>query len=224
MKASIASTTTTIPNQQITPQSQEVPIIGNGGAGIAIAIIGMLIGKWMPWGDLAKQFVGTRTSTVLMSENRKNQEIEGEIDINMGMSSTLSDIARQGVTNSAESIKELHHMLKESLEANASHSKSSELLLEAKEHHAEATNDLAKAMQHLAITIESLTQAQKLLPQEIAVFIDTHAKEMHVGLDSIDNKLHSIEKAIASSETRIIEQYTGVTAQLRRDLKDLKTN
>jgi hypothetical protein len=163
--AQVSTPTQTQPNS---PQSNEVPVIGNGGAGVAIAIISALIGKWMPWGELAKQFVGTKTSSTLMAENRKNQELEGEIDINLGMSSTLSDIAKQGVANSAESVKELLSLLHQSVEASTAHAKSSELLVEAKKHHAEATADIAKAMIHVAEALQSLTEAQKLIPQEIA--------------------------------------------------------
>jgi hypothetical protein len=152
--------------------------------------------------------------------NVDKQEAETFIDL----SNAVADIAKQGVANTAREISELHHMLKESLEANVSHSRSSELLLEAKEHHAEATNDLAKAMQHLVITIESLTQAQKLLPQEIAVFIDSHAKEMSVSLDGIDRRLELILKEIKLAEARIIDQYSSSIAQLRYDVKQSKSN
>jgi len=233
MRAYIAQVSNTTQNQPNSVQNNEVPVIGNGGAGVAIAIIGMLIGKWMPWGELAKQFVEAKTSSTLMAENRRNQEIEGEIDINLGMSTTLSEIAKQGVANSADSVKELLHLLKESVEASTAHSKSSELLVEAKKHHAEATADIAKAMLHVAEALKSLTEAQKVIPQEIAQINKIYFGEIHVALNNIDSQLvaivkelkehdQAIEQRINLAETRIMEQFTGVAAQLRRDFAQLK--
>lgn len=222
---------------QATPQPQiptkEVPVIGNGGAAVAISLVSILIGKWMPWGDLAKQFVGARTSTALMSENRKNQEIEGEIDLNRDLTTAIADIARSNVDYSAESNKELLNLLKGSIEAAASHAQSTQLLTEAKKHHAEATADIAKAMMHVAEALESLTKAQEALPREIKLANEIHASEFRLALDNIDQRLEesnklkkdgytAIHEEIKRAETRIIEQYTGTFAQLRRDLKELE--
>lgn len=228
----VAAPNSAQPTPNSTP-SNEVPVIGNGGAGVAIAIIGMLIGKWMPWGDLAKQFVGARTSTTLMSENRKNQEIEGEIDLNRDLTTALTDIARSNVDYSAESNKELLNLLKGSIEAAASHAQSTQLLTEAKKHHAEATADIAKAMLHVAEALQSLTQAQEALPREIKLANEVYASEFRVALDSIDVRLEesnkikhegytAIHEEIKRAENRIIEQYTGTIAQLRRDFKELE--
>lgn len=233
MRAYIAQVSNTTQNQPNSVQNNEVPVIGNGGAGVAIAIFSALLTKFVNWGELAKQFAGTRTSKVLMSENRKTQELEGEIDINTGMSTTLSEIAKQGVANSADSVKELLHLLKESVEASTAHSKSSELLVEAKKHHAEATADIAKAMLHVAEALESLTEAQKLIPQEITQINKIYFGEIHVALNNIDSRLgeivkelkehdQAIEQRINLAETRIMEQFTGVAAQLRRDFAQLK--
>ena len=231
MKALIAQATSNQPNQS--NQSNNPANLEVAGGGVAIAVLSALLTKFVPWGDLAKQFAGTRTSRVLMSENRKTQELEGEIDINLGMSTTLSEIAKQGIANSADSVKVLLHLLRESVEASTAHTKSSELLVEAKKHHAEATADIAKAMLHVAEALESLTEAQKVIPQEIAQINKIYSEDINVGLNNIDSRLttiakeqhdiaRAIEQKINLTETRIIEQFTRVAGQIKRDLAHSK--
>lgn len=127
----------------------------------------------------------------------------------------------------------LLHLLRESVEASTAHTKSSELLVEAKKHHAEATADIAKAMLHVAEALESLTEAQKVIPQEIAQINKIYSEDINVGLNNIDSRLvaiakeqhdiaRAIEQKINLTETRIIEQFTRVAGQIKRDLTHSK--
>lgn len=222
----ISQATTQPQSQPNGANNNEVPIIGNSGAGIAIAIIGMLIGKWMPWGDLAKQFVGARTSKDLMSSNRQNQVVEAEIDINSQLSNTVASMADKGFSAMNESNKVLTDLIRQSVEASSSHAQSTQLLTEAKKYHAEATAEIAKAMMHIAEALQSLTQAQEVLPTEIKLAIEIYANEFRGVLEEIreEIKAHDIksERRLNLMETRLKEQYTDVTAQFRRDLAEVK--
>jgi hypothetical protein len=217
--------------------SNEVPVnLGTGAAASGLIIASVILTKlsgFVDWKEIGKQWSGSQTSKVLSAENRKTQINEAEIDINQGMSETLSDLARAGVSYSAESNKELLNLLKGSIESAASHAQSTQLLTEAKKHHAEATADIAKAMLHVAEALQSLTQAQEALPREIKLANEVYASEFRVALDSIDVRLEesnkikregytAIHEEIKRAETRIIEQYTGTIAQLRRDLSSLE--
>ena len=76
MKTYIAvATQQSTPNSGANNNSNEMPVIGLGGAGVVISLVSILIGKWMPWGEIAKQFAGVRTSKVLQAENRKGQAL-----------------------------------------------------------------------------------------------------------------------------------------------------
>jgi uncharacterized FlaG/YvyC family protein len=231
------STYIAVRSTQATPQPQiptnEVPVIGNGVAAVAISLISILIGKWMPWGDLAKQFVGARTSSTLMSENRKNQELEGEIDINLGMSETISDLAKQGLGSSSKIAEDLLQLVGTALNSSAANTQSTQALSRASESQVEATKDLIKATTHNNKALEALREAIEAIPEEIASINKLLVSEIHVALNNIDARLEesnkikhegytAIHEEIRRAETRIIEQYTNTFAQLRRDFKDLE--
>ena len=158
----------------------------------------------------------------LTDNNIELQFAEARID----QSAVIGEIAKAGVNNSAEANKELLSLLKASIEAQASHAQSTQLLTEAKKHHAEATADIAKAMMHVAEALQSLTQAQEVLPTEIKLAIEIYANEFRGVLEEIREELKThdqkSERRLNLMETRIKEQYTDVTAQVRRDLALIK--
>jgi hypothetical protein len=235
MKSYIAVAPTTQP--QSTPNSgssNEIPINAlTGTASVAIAIIGMVIGKWMPWGELAKQFAGTRTSKVLQSENRKRQELEAEIDINQGLSDTVSRLATRGMDTTTEITKDLLHLVSDAIQTSSANAQSLQSLAKANESVNKAHEDLINATRHNTEAVQALEQAIVCLPTETASILEIHAAELRIALNNIDRRIEEsnkikhegyerIEKIIHLAETRIIEQYTGTIAQLRVEIKDLE--
>lgn len=242
MKSYIAQAT---PNSaQVAAQAQtqarentnEVPVIGNGGAGVAIALVSVILTRlsgFVDWKEIGKQWSGSQTSKALMVENRKNQELEGEIDINLGMSKTISDLADKGLATSSELAKDLLQLVGTALTSTAANTQSTQALSRASESQVEATKDLIKATTHNNEALEALREAIKAIPDEIASINKVLVAEIHVALNSIDARLEESNKikhegyeailtAIRLSETRIIEQGSGAIAQLRRDLKELE--
>ena len=242
MKSYIAQAT---PNSaQVATQAQtqakentnEVPVIGNGGAGVAIALVSVILTRlsgFVDWKEIGKQWSGSQTSKVLMVENRKNQELEGEIDINLGMSETISDLAKQGLGSSSKIAEDLLQLVGTALTSSSANAQSTQALSRASESQVEATKDLIKATTHNNEALEALREAIKAIPEEIASINKLLVSEIHVALNSIDARLEESNKikhegyeailtAIRLSETKIIEQYTGTFAQLKRDLNELE--
>ena len=225
---------------QATPQPQaptnEVPVIGNGGAGVAIALTSVILTRlfsFFDWKEIGKQWSGSQTSKALMVENRKNQELEGEIDINLGMSETISDLAKQGLGSSSKIAEDLLQLVGTALNSSAANAQSTQALSRASESQVEATKDLIKATTHNNEALEALREAIKAIPSEIASINKLLVSEIHVALNNIDARLEesnkikhegytAIHEEIKRAETRIIEQYTGTFAQLRRDFKELE--
>lgn len=231
--AATATTSQSTPNSGANSNSNEMPVVGLGGAGVAISLVSILIGKWMPWGEIAKQFAGVRTSKVLQAENRKGQELEAEIDINQGLADTVSQIAKHSADSSEFVIKDLLHLVGDAIQSSTANAHSTQALSRASESQVEATKDLIKATTHNNEALEALREAIKAIPDEIASINKVLVAEIHVALNSIDQRLEesiklkkdgytAIHEEIKRAENRIIEQYTDTFAQLRRDLKELE--
>jgi hypothetical protein len=233
MNTYIAVATTQPQSQPNGAQSNnDIPVIGYGGAGVAISLISILIGKWMPWGEIAKQFAGARTSKVLQAENRKGQELEAEIDINQGLSDTVSRLASRGMDTTTEITKDLLHLVSDAIQTSSANAHSLQSLARANESVNKAHEDLINATKHNTEAVQALEQAIAAIPKETASVIEVYATELRIALDNIDRRIEesnqikhegyaAIERAIKQSETRIIEQYTDTMAQLRREFKEL---
>jgi hypothetical protein len=228
-----ATTQQSTPNSGANSNSNDVPIVGLGGAGVAISLVSILIGKWMPWGEIAKQFAGARTSKVLQAENRKGQELEAEIDINQGLSDTVSQIATKGMENTTEITRDLLHLVSGAIQSARDNAQSTQALSRASESQVQATEDLIKATAHNSEALKALKEAIEAIPKETASILEIHAAELRIALNNIDRRIDEsnkikhegyerIEKIIHLAETRIIEQYTGTIAQLRVEIKDLE--
>jgi hypothetical protein len=234
MNTYIAVATTQPQSQPNGAQSNnDIPVIGYGGAGVAISLISILIGKWMPWGEIAKQFAGARTSKVLQAENRKGQELEAEIDINQGLSNTISTIATKGMDSTSEITKDLLQLVSGAIQSSSANAQSTQALSRASESQVQATEDLIKATTHNNEALQALKEAIEAIPRETASILEIHAIEFRAGLDRVESLIKesnqikhdgyaSIEKSIHLAENRLIEQNTGTIAQLRVDVKELQ--
>lgn len=237
MKAYIAVAPTQATPQPNTP-SNDIPInVGTGGAAAAIAIISVVLTKlagFVDWKELGKQWSGAQTSKTLQSENRKTQEIEAEIDINQGLSETVSTIAQRSVDNTSKITEDLLQLVSGAINSSTANAQSTQALSRASESQVRATEDLINATVHNSQALEALREAVEAIPKETASILEIHAAELRVALNNIDDRLNesnrikhegyaAIDKAIRMSELRITEQYTETMAQLRRDFKELVT-
>lgn len=179
------------PQPNNTQNNNNVPLNATTGtASVAIAIIGMLIGKWMPWGEIAKQFAGTRTSKVLQSEDRKTQEIEAEIDINQGLSETVSTIAQRSVDNTSKITEDLLQLVSGAISSSTANAQSTQALSRASESQVKATEDLINATVHNSQALEALREAVQAIPKETASILEIHAAELRTALNNIDDRLN----------------------------------
>ena len=161
--------------------------------------------------------------------NIEKQKEENFID----QATALAEIARAGVSHSADTTNYLLRLAEGALNSSAANTQSTQALSRASESQVEATKDLIKATAHNNEALEALKDAIKAIPNEIASINKVLVAEIHVALNSIDARLEegtkirhegyiAIHEEIKRAENRIIEQHTGTIAQLRRDLKDLE--
>lgn len=159
----------------------------------------------------------------LTNINIEKQEAESFIDL----SNTVSDIAKQGVNNSSEIAKDLLQLVSGAIQSTQS-------LAKAGESQNKATQDLINATSHNTEALGALREAVETIPKEIASANEIFFAKIRAALDNIGERLEEsvkikregyaeIQKAINLSESRIIDQYSGTIAQLRRDFKTLET-
>ena len=238
MKSYIAVAPAT--QSQSTPNSgssSEIPInLGTGAVGTGLVVLSVLLTKLsglVDWKDVGKQWSGSQTSKILQSENRKGQELEAEIDINQGLSDTVSQIATKGMENTTEITRDLLHLVSGAIQSATANAQSTQALSRASESQVQATEDLIKATAHNSEALKALKEAIEAIPKETASILEIHAAELRIALNNIDRRIDEsnkikhegyerIEKIIQLAETRIIEQYTGTIAQLRVEIKDLE--
>lgn len=211
----VAATQST-PNSGANNNSKEMPVIGLGGAGVAISLVSILIGKWMPWGwmpwgEIAKQFAGVRTS--------KGQELEAEIDINQGLADTVSQIAKHSADSSEFVIKDLLHLVGDAIQSSTANAHSTQALSRASESQIQATEDLIKATTHNSEALKALKEAIASIPKETASVIEVYAAEFRVALGLLDNRLDRIEKNQKLFSTQVKEELASAFLELRRALK-----
>jgi hypothetical protein len=211
------------PNSGANSNSNDVPIVGLGGAGVVISLVSILIGKWMPWGEIAKQFAGVRTSKVLQAENRKGQELEAEIDINQGLADTISQIAKHSADSSEFVIKDLLHLVGDAIQSSTANAHSTQALSRASESQVQATEDLIKATTHNSEALKALKEAIASIPKETASVIEVYAAEFRVALDLLDDRLDRIEKNQKLFSTQVKEEFASAFLELRRALKAKET-
>tara|TARA_R110002126_G_scaffold223568_1_gene368555 strand:- start:890 stop:1564 length:675 start_codon:yes stop_codon:yes gene_type:complete len=220
MKTYIAvATQQSTPNSGANNNSNEMPVIGLGGAGVVISLVSILIGKWMPWGEIAKQFAGVRTSKVLQAENRKGQELEAEIDINQGLADTVSQIAKHSADSSEFVIKDLLHLVGDAIQSSTANAHSTQALSRASESQVQATEDLIKATTHNSEALKALKEAIASIPKETASVIEVYAAEFRVALDLLDDRLDRIEKNQKLFSVQVKEEFSSAFLELRRALK-----
>jgi hypothetical protein len=216
--------------------SNDVPInLGTGAVGTVLVLSSVLLTKLsalIDWKDVGKQWSGSQTSKVLQAENRKGQELEAEIDINQGLSDTVSRLASRGMDTTTEITKDLLHLVSDAIQTSSANAHSLQSLARANESVNKAHEDLINATKHNTEAVQALEQAIAAIPKETASVIEVYATELRIALDNIDRRIEesnqikhegyaAIERAIKHSETRIIEQYTDTMAQLRREFKEL---
>jgi len=200
-------------------ENNEFPVIGNGGVNIAIAIVSILIGKWMPWGEIAKQITNVRTSKILSQENRTNQELEAEIDINKELSDTVSNIATRGVEHSSAFTKDLLHLVSDAIHSSSANAQSLQSLAKANESVNKAHEDLIQATVHNNEAIKSLEEAISIIPAQTGSIIEIYATEFRTGMDLLDDRLDKIEKNQKIYSSQIKEEFSSAFLELRRALK-----
>ena len=161
--------------------------------------------------------------------NIEKQKEENFID----QATALAEIAKAGVNHSAETVNYLLRLAEGALNSSAANTQSTQALSRASESQVEATKDLIKATTHNNEALEALREAIEAIPDEIASINKVLVAEIHVALNSIDQRLEesnklkkdgytAIHEEIKRAENRIIEQYSDTFAQLRRDLKELE--
>jgi hypothetical protein len=231
---------TSQPQSQPTPNSgssNEIPInLGTGAVGTGLVVLSVILTKlsgFVDWKEIGKQWSGSQTSRILQSENRKGQELEAEIDINQGLSDTVSQLATRGMDTTTAITKDLLHLVSDAIQTSSANAQSLQSLAKANESVNKAHEDLINATRHNTEAIQALEQAIASIPTETASILEVYASELRVALNSIDRRIEEsnqikhrgyerIEKIIQLAETRIIEQYTGTIAQLRIEIKDLE--
>jgi ribosomal protein L17 len=238
MKSYIAVAPAT--QSQSTPNSgssNEIPInLGTGAVGTGLVVLSVILTKlsgFVDWKEIGKQWSGSQTSRILQSENRKGQELEAEIDINQGLSDTVSQLATRGMDTTTAITKDLLHLVSDAIQTSSANAQSLQSLAKANESVNKAHEDLINATRHNTEAVQALEQAIASIPTETASILEIHASELRIALNSIDRRIEEsnqikhggyerIEKIIQLAETRIIEQYTGTIAQLRVEIKDLE--
>ena len=238
MKSYIAVAPAT--QSQSTPNSgssNEIPInLGTGAVGTGLVVLSVILTKlsgFVDWKEIGKQWSGSQTSRILQSENRKGQELEAEIDINQGLSDTVSQLATRGMDTTTAITKDLLHLVSDAIQTSSANAQSLQSLAKANESVNKAHEDLINATRHNTEAIQALEQAIASIPTETASILEIYASELRIALNSINRRIEEsnqikhggyerIEKIIQLAETRIIEQYTGTIAQLRVDIKDLE--
>jgi ribosomal protein L17 len=238
MKSYIAVAPAT--QSQSTPNSgssNEIPInLGTGAVGTGLVVLSVILTKlsgFVDWKEIGKQWSGSQTSRILQSENRKGQELEAEIDINQGLSDTVSQLATRGMDTTTAITKDLLHLVSDAIQTSSANAQSLQSLAKANESVNKAHEDLINATRHNTEAIQALEQAIASIPTETASILEIYASELRIALNSIDRRIEEsnqikhggyerIEKIIQLAETRIIEQYTGTIAQLRVEIKDLE--
>lgn len=238
MKSYIAVAPAT--QSQSTPNSgssNEIPInLGTGAVGTGLVVLSVILTKlsgFVDWKEIGKQWSGSQTSRILQSENRKGQELEAEIDINQGLSDTVSQLATRGMDTTTAITKDLLHLVSDAIQTSSANAQSLQSLAKANESVNKAHEDLINATRHNTEAIQALEQAIASIPTETASILEVYASELRIALNSIDRRIEEsnqikhggyerIEKIIQLAETRIIEQYTGTIAQLRIEIKDLE--
>jgi ribosomal protein L17 len=217
--------------------SNEIPInLGTGAVGTGLVVLSVILTKlsgFVDWKEIGKQWSGSQTSRILQSENRKGQELEAEIDINQGLSDTVSQLATRGMDTTTAITKDLLHLVSDAIQTSSANAQSLQSLAKANESVNKAHEDLINATRHNTEAIQALEQAIASIPTETASILEIYASELRIALNSIDRRIEEsnqikhggyerIEKIIQLAETRIIEQYTGTIAQLRVEIKDLE--
>ena len=238
MKSYIAVAPAT--QSQSTPNSgssNEIPInLGTGAVGTGLVVLSVILTKlsgFVDWKEIGKQWSGSQTSRILQSENRKGQELEAEIDINQGLSDTVSQLATRGMDTTTAITKDLLHLVSDAIQTSSANAQSLQSLAKANESVNKAHEDLINATRHNTEAVQALEQAIASIPTETASILEIHASELRIALNSIERRIEEsnqikhggyerIEKIIQLAETRIIEQYTGTIAQLRVEIKDLE--
>jgi uncharacterized FlaG/YvyC family protein len=229
-------TYTTQATPQPTTPTNEVPVIGNGGAGVAIALVSVILTRlsgFVDWKEIGKQWSGSQTTKILSTENRETQKTEAEIDISKELSETISDLAKQGLGSSSKIADNLLQLVGTALNSSAANAQSTQALSRASESQVEATKDLIQATTHNNEALEALREAIEAIPSEIASINKVLVAEIHEALNNIDARLEesnkikregytAIHEEIRRAEVKIIEQYTNTFAQLRRDFKELE--
>jgi hypothetical protein len=206
--------------------SNEIPInLGTGAVGTGLVVLSVILTKlsgFVDWKEIGKQWSGSQTSRILQSENRKGQELEAEIDINQGLSDTVSQLATRGMDTTTAITKDLLHLVSDAIQTSSANAQSLQSLAKANESVNKAHEDLINATRHNTEAVQALEQAIASIPTETASILEIHASELRIALNSINRRIEESNKIIQLAETRIIEQYTGTIAQLRVEIKDLE--
>jgi hypothetical protein len=228
MKSYIAVAPAT--QSQSTPNSSysnEVPInLGTGAVGTGLVVLSVLLTKLsglVDWKDVGKQWSGSQTSKVLQAENRKGQELEAEIDINQGLSDTVSRLAARGMDTTTEITKDLLHLVSDAIQTSSANAQSLQSLARANESVNKAHEDLINATRHNTEAVQALEQAIATIPTETASVIEVYAAEFRGALDLLDDRLDRIEKNQKLYNTQLKEEFSAAFLELRRALKVKET-
>lgn len=141
--------------------------------------------------------------------NVDKQEAETFIDL----SNTVADIARTGVSNSADYNKELLNIVRESISASQLNAESRNCLVKATENLVEAQKEAIRASGNIAEGMDKLAQAQEIARREI---LESH----EVAVSEFKATCDRLSKQMTTTENTVKSEFAGAIAQLRRDIKD----
>jgi len=195
MKALIAQAASNQPNQ---PNQSNIPAssLEVAGGGVAIAVFSALLTKFVPWGEISKQLVGAKTSSELMKQNRLNQEIEGEIDINQGLSNTLSGIAKDTVNTAMDLLKESVGASQLHVQASIATNKATQDLTDATKHLIDAFNALTLAQSRSQKSVEDqlrkVSESQEITQEYLANISVSGNQKNEIILDKLDEVLKRV--------------------------------
>lgn len=218
---------TTQPTPNSGANNNEVPInLGTGAVGTGLVLLSVLLTKLsalIDWKDVGKQWSGSQTSKVLQAENRKGQELEAEIDINQGLSDTVSRLASRGMDTTTEITKDLLHLVSDAIQTSSANAQSLQSLARANESVNKAHEDLINATRHNTEAVQALEQAIATIPTETASVIEVYAAEFRSSFDLLDDRLDRIEKNQRLYNTQIKDEFSAAFLELRRALKVKET-
>jgi predicted phage tail protein len=202
--------------------SNEIPInLGTGAVGTALVVLSVILTKlssFVDWKEIGKQWSGSQTSKILQTENRKGQELEAEIDINQGLSDTVSKLATRGMDTTTEITKDLLHLVSDAIQTSSANAQSLQSLAKANESVNKAHEDLINATRHNTEAVKELGVAIASIPTETASVVEIYAAEFRAALDLLDDRLDKIEKNQKLYNAQQIEQFSNAFLELRKTI------